>query len=602
MPKVKKVKKVKEEPIIEPLKRARYTDDELYNIASELVASPVYVLDLETTGLDTRHDKITGMGLGTLDHTWYLFCDEAARFMDKLYFRGLISDEKTTLIGQNLLFDLDFLYNNGYVVKNQLWDTKAAAFLIDENRSLHLKDLGKTMFNLEVVKFKEVNWADENMVEKYGKQDIDITRMIYNAYKKQIDDNYPIFYKLYMPLIWTVINAQNNGIKIDTEYLQDIFWELKDDIQELKTQLDAEIVNINHKHGNKIESNDELFNSPKQLREIFFGVLGLEPIHVSKKTNESSTDERTLHALAIRGCTLANLLLRYREKNKLFTTYVQPILAKTDTKTSRLHTTYNPYSTVTGRWNSQKPNLQNIPASTKDEGLIRKAFIAEKDHILIVADYSQIELRLLAHFSKDTLFQLAYTKGLDLHKKTAAAIFHKPESMVTEQERGMGKTINFSVIYGISAFRLAEKFNLPMWTAKKYIDAYFELYKGVTAFRKNTVAECKKNGYVETLFFRKRRLPEIQSISSRAERQAVNAIIQGSAADVLNRAIVMLYQKYINTDLKILLQVHDEIVIEVPKIKADMYIAEIKELMESVVKLSVPLKCSVKACGNWSEK
>lgn len=353
----------------------------------------------------------------------------------------------------------------------------------------------------------------------------------------------------------------------------------------------------------KIHLTAKVLNSPKQLRALLFTVLGLEPIHISKKTKEASTDERTLHALAVRGCNLANLLLRYREKNKLFTTYVQPIIEKTDPVTNRLHTTYNPYSTVTGRWNSAKPNLQNIPTRDKDEGLVRKSFVAEPGNILLIADYSQIELRLLAHFSQDTLFLLAYTKGLDLHKKTASAIFHKPESMITDSERGMGKTINFSIIYGISAFRLAEKFNIPMWTAKKYIDAYFELYKGVTAYRKNVVIECKRNGYVETLFFRKRRLPDIQTFnSSRSERQAVNAQIQGSAADILNRAINMVHAKYKGTDLKTLLQVHDEIVMEVPKEKADMYMAEVKELMQSVVKLSVPLICSVKACSNWSEK
>jgi len=583
----KKVAKVKE---VITLTRAKYSLDQLEAIFVELLNTPVFILDLETTGLNPRQDKIIGIGLGTLKKEWYLFVDE----IDKNLLQTLLNCDKKTMVGQNLIFDVDFLGNTGYTVKNKLWDTKAAAFLINENRSLHLKDMGKELFDMEVTKYKAVDWDNPNMVEKYGKQDIIITRKVYQKYIREIDTNYPIFYKLYMPLIRTIIEVQNNGIKVNLDYLDVIFWELKDEVDDLKSQLDTEIRKITHCE----EINEKMHNSPKQLRELFFGKLGLEPVHISRKTKQPSTDERTLRVLAMRGSALANVLLRYRGKNKLFTTYVQPIIERTDKETGRLHTTYNPYGAVTGRWNSSKPNLQNIPM--KDKGLIRQAFVAEPNNVLLIADYSQIELRLLAHFSKDTLFNLSYTKGLDLHKKTASAIFHKSESMITDDERAIGKTVNFSVIYGISPFALAENLGIKMWDAKKYIDTYFNTYKGVTAFKKNTVERCKVTGYVETLFYRKRRLPDVST--KRTERQAVNSIIQGSAADILNRAINQLYEKFKGTDLRLLLQVHDEIVLECPKDKADYYMLEIKKIMEHAVKLTVPLKCNVKACFNWSQK
>ena len=585
----KKVKVEKKKEVI-ALTRAKYTKEDIGKIMGELSGQSVYILDLETTGLNPRKDKIIGIGLGTLEKEWYLFAGEINWHL----LQDILNDHNKTMVGHNLTFDVDVLKNSGHTVKNKLWCTKAAAFLIDENRSLKLKDLGKSMYGLEVVKFEDVEWDNPNKVEEYGKQDIKLPRLIYNTYKVQIDNYYPIFYKLYMPLIPTIIEVQNNGIKINLEYLDEIFWELKDDVEALKSELDEEIKRIT---GCK-EVNEKMHNSPKQLRELFFDKLGLKPVHISRKTKQPSTDERTLRVLAMRGSKLANILLRYRGKNKLFTTYVQPIIERTEKDTNRLHTTYNPFM-HTGRWNSSKPNLQNIPI--KDAGLIRQAFIAEPNNVLLIADYSQIELRLLAHFSQDSLFMLTYTQGLDLHKKTAAAIFNKSENSITDDERAIGKKVNFSVIYGISPFRLAEQLNIQIWDATKYIDTFFNTYKGVTAFRKNVVDRCKQTKYIETLFFRKRRLPNINA-TKRAERQAVNSKIQGSAADIINRAIIQLSDKFKGTDLKILLQVHDEIVMECPKLKADFYMAEIKKIMEASAKLVVPLKCSVKACSNWSEK
>lgn len=613
------------EPIILPNVRY-YTDEELVNIYTKLLSSSVYFLDVETpeTGLDKMNPILGGMGLGTLEEEWYL-AKQDIEAMDNMLPK-VFADKNKTMVGHNLLFDKHILQKCGYTINNLLWDTKAAAFLYDENdiasKADTLKYLGEKLFNnTETIHFKEVDWTNDVQVKKYGTQDIVLTKKLYVMLKPFIDKNHSkVFYDVYMKLVDPIINIHNAGITIDLPYLEELFWEVKDELIELEQDLKVEI----SKHTDK-ELN---INSPTQLRNFFYGTLGLEPVNKTKKSTthpegQDSTNERALRVLAYKGCQVANLMLRYRGKIKLFGTYLEPIIEKTNKQTGRLYTDYNPYATVTGRWNSSKPNLQNI--TQKDEGLLRKAFIAEKGSVLLIADYSQIELRLLAHFSQDSLMMKNYFDNADLHAKTASALFGKKESEITDEERYAAKTVNFSVIYGISPFALAENLEISIPKAQEFISKYFRLYSGVARYKYTTTFFCGKDKYVTTLLGRKRHLPDMPTyeqffkkyfrfikneqeikdrfITSKYGRMSVNAQIQGSAGDILNLAIIELYKKYnLDISLKTSLQVHDELVFSCPVEKAEQYLIDIKNVMENIVKLRVPLLCNVKSCNNWSEK
>jgi DNA polymerase-1 len=418
---------------------------------------------------------------------------------------------------------------------------------------------------------------------------VKLTKLLYDKYKPVMDSDYPIFYNLYQPLLKAIFTMQNNGIAIDTFYMDGIYWEIKDSVEDLESQLIEEI--------KKHTSEEVNVRSSKQIRELLFDTIGLKPIKTSKKTKMASTNAKTLEILSRKGSNLSSLLLRHRDKAKLLSTYVKPIVEKLED--GRLHTTYNPFGTVTGRFSSKEPNLQNIPV--KDKGLIRSAFIASPGHNLIIADYSQIELRLLAHFSKDERLIYAYNNNLDVHTKTAASIFGKPYNEVTKEDRYVAKAINFGLMYGMSKYRLSEEAHISIWVAQNYINKYFQIYKGVDTWREEVIKQCVKDKFVQTLFGRYRRLPDITS-NQKAERQAINSIIQGSAGDVINRAVVELSTKLCGTDLKMLMQIHDELVFESPIEKAEEYSKEIKNIMESTTKLNVPLKVNLVIATNWSEK
>lgn len=538
-----------------------------------------FILDVETDSLDARKAKLTGIGLQVDDTVEFLTGN-----YDKII--PLISEPTNTMVGHGLLYDVMVLRCNGFDIKCKLWDTMGASWLIDENKSHQLKDLAKSEFGLECKKFKNIKPEE---LEEYGKNDIKLTKLLYDRYKPIMDKDYPIFYNLYQPLLKAINAMQSNGITIDTYRMEGLYWEIKDSVESLEESLKEEIA----KHTDK-EVN---VRSPKQLRVLLFDTIGLKPIKTSKKTKEASTDAKTLEILSKKGSNLSALLLRHREKAKLLSTYIKPIVEKLED--GRLHTEYNPFGTRTGRFNSKNPNLQNIPV--KDKGLIRSAFIASPGHKLIIADYSQIELRILAHMSKDERLLYAYNNNLDIHTKTASSIFGVQYEQVTKEQRYIAKAINFGLIYGMTKYRLAEEAHINIWKAQDYIDKYFKIYSGVATWRKEAIEQCMKDKFIQTLFGRYRRLPDITS-NMKAARQAVNSIVQGSAGDVINKATVELYKKFDGSSLKSLMQIHDELVNEAPIEEADKYAREIKDIMENVVKLEIPLKVNVQVAENWSEK
>ena len=543
----------------------------------------IFFLDTETDSKDARKAKLTGIGLGVGNTIEFLI-----GHYDKIV--PLISDPDNVMVGHGLLYDITVLQCNGFEVKCQLWDTMGASWLIDENCSHELKDLVKEEFGIDSPKFKDIK---PEQLEEYGKNDAKYTKMLYEKYKPIMDSDYPIFYNLYMPLLKVVNKMQNNGVEIDLPYLDYTYWQVKDSLDDLEPKIREEI-----KKYTKEEIN---LNSPDQLAKLFFNTIGLKVVKETKggksKIKKPSTDAEVLRILASKGSNIASLLVRYKEKYKLMSTYIKPIQEKVEG--TRLHTEYNPFGTLTGRFNSKNPNLENIPV--KDKGLIRSAFIAAPGKALIISDYSQIELRILAHCSKDKQLVYAFNNNLDIHKKTASGIFGIPYDQVTKEMREEAKTINYGLVYGMSKFRLSNEAHMPLWKASKALDSYFKFYAGLTQWKKDTIEQCHKTKFVETILKRKRRLPDIGS-NQKAERQSINSISQGSTGDIINTASVNIDKEFEDTDLKILLQTHDELMFECDEENADSYIPKIADIMENSIRLDVPIKVKITKCKNWSEK
>jgi DNA polymerase I len=347
-------------------------------------------------------------------------------------------------------------------------------------------------------------------------------------------------------------------------------------------------------------------NSPRQLGEILFEKLNLPIVKKTRKTGGYSTDQAVLEELA-QTYELPKLILEYRQVSKLKSTYVDALPALINPKTGRVHTTFNQTGAATGRLSSSDPNLQNIPIRSDLGRLIRGAFVPEKGNVLISADYSQVELRILAHLSQDEVLLSAFRSGEDIHERTAREVFTQAELLNPAECRRRAKVINFGIVYGLSAFGLSQNLGISREDAQKFIDAYFKRYCGVRAWLDNTVAEVRRTGRAQTLFGRVRPIPDINSkeynLRSFAERTAVNSPIQGTAADIIKIAMVRLHQALRETGLsaKILLQVHDELVIEVSESQAEETRALVKKEMEGAATLLVPLQVDLKIAGNWMD-
>ena len=383
-----------------------------------------------------------------------------------------------------------------------------------------------------------------------------------------------------------------SGVKIDVKLLKDMS-------KEVTKELEVIVENIYKMAGTKFN-----INSPKQLSEVLFEKLKLP---VVKKTKTGfSTDVGVLERLAFVH-PLPKELLMYRELSKLKSTYIDALPELVNEKTGRLHTSFNQTIAATGRLSSSKPNLQNVPVKTPRGREIRKAFIGEKGNLIVSADYSQIELRILTHLSKDEELLKAFERGLDVHTHTASLIFDVDEKDVTPEQRSSAKTVNFGIVYGISAFGLSRGLSIDPASAQRFIDSYFERYPRVKLYMEDTVEEARDLGYVTTLFNRRRYIPEITAGSMReqqqAERIAINAPIQGSAADLIKIAMINIHKEMAEKSFssKMILQVHDELVFEVPEKELKTMIKMIKEKMEGAVKLRVPVEVRVKSGKNWLE-
>ncbi|MDH4128156.1 MAG: DNA polymerase I, partial [Spirochaetota bacterium] len=505
-------------------------------------------------------------------------------------------------IGQNIKYDYIILKRYGIEIKSIVFDTMIASYVLDPGRRSHGMDyLAEELLNYKTIHYKDIVVkgntlldVDFSTVVQYASEDADITFRLYEKFKPMIDSSSfkDLYYNVELPLITVLARIELNGVNINPDY----FRKMSKEIDERLKYLEKEIWELSDRVFN--------INSTKQLGEVLFIKLGLKP---KKKTKTGfSTDVSVLEELAEEH-QVPFLLLEYRKLVKLKTAYLDSIPKLINKNTNRVHTSFNQTITQTGRLSSNNPNLQNIPIKEEVGRAIRKGFIAQDKNYIMSADYSQIELRILAHVSQDSKLIKAYKEDLDIHVQTASLIFRKPESEINNDERRIAKTINFSVIYGIGARKLAKDLKISTKLAKDFIDHYFREYAGVINYIEKQKKLCFEQGFVETIFHRIRYIPEIKSSNNRdrsfGERLAVNTPIQGTSADLIKMAMVNIDKELQEKKLKSMMtiQVHDELVFEVPENELGIMKELVVRNMESVAKLSIPLKVSISYGLNWDE-
>jgi DNA polymerase-1 len=512
-------------------------------------------------------------------------------------------------VGHNIKYEYIVLKRYGIELRNIYFDTMVASYLLQPEIQQHNLDklaeqyLGYTKVRYEDVTRKNLDKsltlldAPIESVLNYASEDADIALRLYRVFKEKISANpklEKLLFEVEMPLIVVLAEMEMNGIKIDTEFLKNLSKELDKEIQATANEifgLAGEVFNI---------------NSPKQLSYILFEKLKIEPIEKTK--TGYSTSEEVLEELS-ENYEIAKYLIKYRTLTKLKSTYVDELPNMIVKSTGRVHTSFNQTVTATGRLSSSNPNLQNIPVRDEIGKKIRSAFISEEGYLLGSFDYSQIELRVLAHVSDDKVLIEQFINNEDVHTITASMVLGVEPHEVTPDMRRIGKTINFGIVYGISPYGLSKQLKISASEASEIINKYFETYKGIKEYILKTLEFVSKNGYVETIFGRVRYIPELkgrvynkaQITLNKSERIAINTPIQGSAADIVKVAMINLYEKTKNTTVKMLLQVHDEILVEVPQGDVSKYELMIKETLENAVTLKVPLVVEYKFGKNWGD-
>ncbi len=518
------------------------------------------------------------------------------------HLRGIFEDSTVVKIGHNIKYDMMILRKEGLSVNGQLFDTMIAAYLLNPNKPNHsLEEVGLEYLSCRKRTFKEVlgkrgSFAEVPIEEAtpYASMDaamsFELKDILFGKLKEEALED--LYFQIEMPLISVLADIESAGIKIDTEKIGAISKELEREIDAIKRRiyfLAGEEFNI---------------NSPKQLSNILFQSLGFQP---GKKTKTGfSTSMNVLEELAA-SHELPREILNYRSLNKLKTTYMDVLPSLINPATGRIHTSFNQAATATGRLSSSDPNLQNIPVKGEWGRRIRETFIAEGSNLLVSADYSQVELRILAHLSNDQGLIKAFNDNLDIHARTAAEIFGTTTDRITPDMRRVAKTVNFGVIYGISPFGLSEALGISREEARTYIDQYFARHPGVKRYIEKCVDEAKQQGYVQTLFGRRRAIPEIRSKNSavrqQGERLAINSPVQGTAADIIKISMIHIGNRLRDNGLRsrMILQVHDELLFEVPGGELETVRDIVRKEMEGVIRLSVPLKVDIHYGKNWSE-
>ena len=583
--------------------------EKFVNLLSSI--NDAFAFDIEATGRDPLRDSIVGLAISREKGNAYYVpfshsYEHAPEQVDKKEALRrasvLFGNADIPKVGHNLKYDIAMLRREGIEVRGKLYDTMLASYLINPNKPDHsLGDISFEHLSYRKKTFREVLGKRDSFsgvrVEEataYAAEDavlaLELKEILFEKLREEGLDT--LYFEIEMPLIRVLMEMEEAGFLVDVEKLNDMSKELSREIDSIQRRiyfLAGEEFNI---------------NSPKQLSKVLFHSLGLKP---GKKTKTGySTEVSVLEELA-QTHELPKEILDYRSLSKLKSTYTDVLPNLIHPVTGRIHTSFNQTVTATGRLSSSEPNLQNIPIRGEWGRRIRETFIAEGNRLILSADYSQIELRILAHLSGDQGLISAFTTGVDVHTRTASELFGTAHEKVTTDMRRVAKTVNFGVIYGISPYGLSEALNISPAEAKKYIDGYFEGHPGVKAYIEQTLKEAKDKGHVTTMFHRKRSVPEIRSQNSNTrslgERLAVNSPIQGTAADVIKIAMIQIRDSFQTRGLRsrMILQVHDELVFELPEDELDEAGRIVKEKMENVVALSVPLKVEIGHGRNWAE-
>lgn len=574
-------------------------------------ANQEFCFDSETTDLNTLNAEVVGMSFAVKENeAYYVPVPEDPEQAQELInlFKPLFEDVSKTLIGQNIKYDLQVLKNYGVTINNKLWDTMIAHFLFMPDMRHNMNVLAETYLDYSPISIEELigkKGKDQlnmravpvEVIKDYAAEDADVTLKLKNVFVSHLIESgtEKLFHDVELPLIEALAGMEREGINVDVAGLNEFSSQLQDDI----TKVDSEIQEL---AGTKFN-----ISSPKQVGEILFDYLKIIEKPKKTKTGQYATGEDILSKLEGKHPIVAKIL-DYRELVKLKSTYVDTLPLLVNPKTNRIHTNFNQVVAITGRLSSDNPNLQNIPIRTERGRQIRKAFIPrDKDYVLLSADYSQIELRVVASISGDPNMCEAFNLGKDIHTATAAKVYGIEESEVTKEMRYKAKSVNFGIIYGQGAFGLAENLNIPRGEAKQLIDNYFAQYGSIKTYMDKEINFAKEHGYVQTLLGRKRWLKDINSnnatVRSFAERNAINAPIQGSAADMIKVAMINIHNelKGMNLKSRMILQVHDELVFDVYKPELDLIKPIIEKHMKHALPLNVPVEVGMGVGDNWLE-
>lgn len=581
---------------------------------ARLKKAPLFAFDTETDSLDNHSANLVGVSFAIepgdaaylpVAHDYLDAPDQVSRERALELLKPLLEDENALKVGQNLKYDRGVLQNYGIELRGIAFDTMLESYILNSVSGRHDMDsMAERLLKHKTITFEEIAGKGKNQLTfnqialeqagPYAAEDADVTLQLHlKMWPKLQKEAGPraVFEKIEMPLVPVLSRIERNGVKIDPAVLHKHSEEITLRLAELEQK------------AHEIAGEPFNLSSTKQLQTILFEKQGIKPL---KKTpgGAPSTSEEVLEELAL-DYPLPKVILQYRGLAKLKSTYTDKLPLMINPKTGRVHTSYHQAVTATGRLSSTDPNLQNIPVRNDEGRRIRQAFIAPQDYVIVSADYSQIELRIMAHLSRDKGLLDAFSQGLDIHRATAAEVFGMSLEQVTGEQRRSAKAINFGLIYGMSAFGLSRQLNISRKESQKYMDLYFERYPGVLEYMERTRKQAKEQGYVETLDGRRLYLPDINSSNAArragAERAAINAPMQGTAADIIKRAMIDV-DKWLESEkprVQLIMQVHDELVFEVHKDDVEKVSGKIHELMENTMKLDVPLLVEVGSGENW---